>query len=101
MGCCAREEAPCAPLSGASRDHVTVPRASGEATVTQRPGEPRPWWEPGGLVPGQCRTFPCALGTFEKKEGIACPLSVHTVRVGVKALEHPRGFSCPTFLKEL
>ena len=81
-----------APLSRASQDHVTVPGASGEARVTQRPGEPRLWWEPGGPVPRQCRTFLCTLGRFKKKEGPACPLSVHTVRVGVKALEHPGGF---------
>ena len=82
----------CAPLSRASQDHVTVPGAYAEARVTQGPGEPRLWWEPGGPVPRQRRTFLCTLGRFKKKEGPACPLSVHTVRVGVKALEHPGGF---------
>lgn len=52
-------------------------------------------------MPRQCRTFLCTLGRFKKKEGPARPLSVHTVRVGVKALEHPGGFIWPTFLKEL
>ena len=48
-------------------------------------------------MPRQCRTFLCTLERFKKKEGPARPLSVHTVRVGVKALEHPGGVDMAHF----